>query len=193
MLLVVLPTATDLMKRTATLVRNLRKKKVVTPRARTNLATATKKKTTTSNDEDARGLKEGYRSGLEDLIASQLEEKGIEVSYESFSIPYTQPQKPRKYTPDFPLPNGIIIETKGRFVTADRQKHLWVKEQHPDLDIRFVFSNPNSRIGKKSTTTYAMWCSKNGFKYAKQKIPEEWLKEEPNGKSLAAIKRLTEQ
>jgi len=188
--LVVLPTATDLMKRTVTLVRNLRKKKAVTPRARTNLATATKKKTTTSN---GRGLKEGYRSGLEDLIASQLEEKGIEVSYESFSIPYTQPQKPRKYTPDFPLPNGIIIETKGRFVTADRQKHLWVKEQHPDLDIRFVFSNPNSRIGKKSKTTYAMWCSKNGFKYAKQKIPEEWLKEEPNGKSLAAINRLTEQ
>ncbi len=108
------------------------------------------------------------------------------VEYESLKVAYKQPAKDRTYTPDFPLPNGVIIETKGRFVTADRQKHLLIQAQHPDLDIRFVFTNPNTRIAKKSKTTYAMWCGKHGFKYAKaatpaqvkkgaSSIPKEWL------------------
>ena len=105
----------------------------------------------------------------------QLRTAGIDAQYEPFKIEYLKPAKPSKYTPDFVLPNGIIIETKGRFVTADRQKHLLIKAQRPDLDIRFVFSNPNQRISKQSQTTYAMWCEKNGFLYAKQIIPKEWL------------------
>jgi hypothetical protein len=138
------------------------------------------------------GQKHGWRSGLEEAVAEQLKERGIEVEFESFSVPFTQPQKPRKYTPDFPLPNGIIVETKGRFVTADRQKHLMVKEQHPDLDIRFVFSNPNQRISKQSQTTYQVWATAKGFLCAKKSIPDEWLKEPPNKKSLAAIASLKE-
>tara|TARA_R110001606_G_scaffold60362_2_gene142301 strand:+ start:1387 stop:1647 length:261 start_codon:yes stop_codon:yes gene_type:complete len=82
----------------------------------------------------------------------------------------------RTYTPDFELPNGIIIESKGRFVSADRKKHLKVKEQYPKLDIRFVFSNSRGKINKGSKTTYAMWCDKYGFKYADKEIPEKWLK-----------------
>jgi hypothetical protein len=92
-------------------------------------------------------------------------------------IGYIKPERDATYTPDFPLPNGIIIETKGRFLTADRQKHLLIKDQRPDLDIRFVFSNSRSKIGKKSKTTYAMWCEKNGFKYADKSIPTEWINE----------------
>jgi hypothetical protein len=83
----------------------------------------------------------------------------------------------RTYTPDFVLDNGIIIETKGRFIPSDRSKHLRIREQHPDLDIRFVFSNPNARLYKGSKSTYASWCEKYGFKYAKEKIPVEWIKE----------------
>lgn len=135
-------------------------------------------------------MAEGYRSGLEELIAKQLETAGIPVAFEAIRVPYVKPSKPSRYSPDFVLPNGVIIETKGRFVTADRQKHLFVKQQHPDLDIRFVFSNPNARIGKKSTTTYAMWCDKAGFQYAAKVIPQAWLKEPPNRASLAAIKTL---
>lgn len=92
-------------------------------------------------------------------------------------IKYIEPAKNRTYTPDFILPNGIIVETKGRFVTADRQKHLLIKAQHPELDIRFVFSNSKSRISKLSATTYAMWCEKNGYLFADKLIPKEWLKE----------------
>lgn len=109
------------------------------------------------------------------MVMEQLRAEGVDAQYESQVITYTKPAKPSKYTPDFTLPNGIIIETKGRFVTADRQKHLLIKAQHPELDIRFVFSNPNQRISKQSSTTYAMWCEKNGFLYAKQLIPREWL------------------
>ena len=121
--------------------------------------------------------KDGKRSGLESQVASQLDKLGVQYTYEKDVIHYTKPQKPAKYTPDFVLPNGIIVETKGRFVTADRQKHKSIKEQHPQLDIRFVFSNPNQKIGKKSNTTYAMWCEKHGFQFAKGFVPKEWLSE----------------
>lgn len=132
---------------------------------------------TSSKTLRAVGLREGFRSGLEDEVAKQLLILGIEPKYEELTIPYTKPARVHKYTPDFQLPNGIIIETKGRFVTADRQKHLLIKAQHPELDIRFVFSNPNARISKKSTTTYADWCRKNGFLFAHRRIPEEWINE----------------
>ena len=55
-----------------------------------------------------------------------------------------KPQKVHTYTPDFYLPKQkIFIETKGLFTSADRQKMRLVKEQHPDLDIRFIFNNSN--------------------------------------------------
>lgn len=137
------------------------------------------------------GLKHGWRSGLEEAVTTQLKSKGIAFEYESFAVPFTQPVKARKYTPDFfLLHNGIIVETKGRFVTADRQKHLMVKAQHPDLEIRFVFSNPNQRISKQSQTTYAMWCQAKGFKFAKARIPDEWCDEPVNQAALAAVETL---
>lgn len=118
----------------------------------------------------------GYRSGLEEKVAKQLEEAGIKVDYETTKIKYVQPETKHTYTADFILPNGIIVETKGRFVVADRKKHLLIKQQHPDLDIRFVFQRSQNTISKSSKTTYADWAIKNGFLYADKEIPEEWLK-----------------
>jgi len=123
------------------------------------------------------GRKHGFRSGLEKRIAQELEALGVDFSFESVQIAFTQPAKHRTYTPDFILPNGIVIETKGRFLTADRQKHLMVRECNPDIDIRFVFQNPRARISKRSKTTYGMWCEKHGFQYAKGSIPREWIDE----------------
>lgn len=140
---------------------------------------------------DQRGLVEGYRSGLEDKVADQLRSLSIPVIYEGTKIRYTPPRKTRTYSPDFILPNGIIIETKGRFVTADRQKHKHIKEEYPFLDIRFVFSNPNNRISKTSKTTYAKWCEDYGFAYAAKLIPREWLKEQPCNSRIAAIELAT--
>jgi len=125
------------------------------------------------------GIKYGYRSGLEAKVSDQLKEAGIDFEYESFKIEY-EVQEFRKYTPDFRLPNGIIIETKGRFVAADRKKHLLVQQQHPDLDIRFVFTNSKAKLNKGAKSTYADWCRKNGFFFADKWIPEEWLNETAN-------------
>jgi hypothetical protein len=117
----------------------------------------------------------GYRSGLEEDIDNSLKAIGVDGEYEQYKIPYIKPATQHKYTPDFRLPNGIFVETKGRFVTADRKKHLLIKEQHPNVDIRFLFQNANNRISKKSKTTYADWCIKHGFLFAEKEIPKEWL------------------
>ena len=124
------------------------------------------------------GLKYGFRSGLEERVAAELADQGVGFTFEERVVPYVKPERKAKYTPDFIIiKNGIVVETKGRFVTADRQKHLLVKAQHPDLDIRFVFSNSRQRISKTSKTTYAAWCEKNGFLYADKSIPKEWINE----------------
>lgn len=136
-----------------------------------------------------RAMREGYASGLEEAVGNALKRKGVPHEFEAHTIHFLQPARKARYTPDFVLPNGIIIETKGRFVTKDRQKHLNVKEQHPDLDIRFVFSNPQTRISKTSSTTYAMWCHKHGFQYAAKSIPDAWLKETPNPVAIEALKK----
>lgn len=121
-------------------------------------------------------LKHGYRSGLEDKTAEDLTKRGVKFGYENRKIKY-EVHENRTYTPDFNLPNGIIVETKGRFTTVDRKKHLLIKKQHPDLDIRFVFSNSRGKLYKGSKSTYADWCDKHGFMYADKRIPDEWTNE----------------
>lgn len=119
----------------------------------------------------------GYRSGLEERVQQELVSAGISYQYEPFKLPYTVPESKHTYTPDIVLSNGIIIELKGRLLTADRKKMKLVKEQHPELDIRFIFSTPNAKLSKGSKTTFAMWAEKNGFPWAQKSIPAEWSKE----------------
>lgn len=117
-----------------------------------------------------------FRSGLEKRTAAWLSLRKVKFKYEETRIPYAVSET-RHYTPDFQLPNGIYVETKGRFLPSDRKKHLLVKKQYPELDIRFVFSNPKAKIRKGSKTSYADWCDKHGFLYAQEYIPVEWVKE----------------
>ena len=84
-----------------------------------------------------------------------------------------------------PINNSFIVEAKGVFNSQDRKKHRLIKEQHPKLDIRFIFSNSKTKIGKKSQTTYAKWCELFNFKYhcvqsTKTPFPKEWLEEIKN-------------
>jgi hypothetical protein len=123
-----------------------------------------------------KGIKEGYKSGLEEKIAKQISDKGFKVQYETAVLDYIDPMV-HKYHPDFVLPNNITIETKGRFLPKDRRKHLLIKKQYPDMDLRFVFNNSKAKLSKKSKTTYADWCIKNGFKFADKLIPDEWFNE----------------
>jgi len=140
-----------------------------------------------------KGRKEraSYKSGLEDTVGKYLENKGIEFSYEPKwgKIHYTVPAKDRKYTPDFYIKTKsgktIIVETKGLWDAADREKHRLIKEQHPELDIRFVFTRSKAKLRKGSPTTYADICEGRGrgpfkgltWKYADKVVPDEWLQE----------------
>lgn len=150
--------------------------------------------TRTTTSKKARGLKHGYRSGLEERASKQIKEAGLEVIYEQDKVDYEIPARPSKYTPDFRLPKKggfFYVETKGRFVVSDRHKHLLIKKQRPDLDIRFVFSNAKAKIYKGSPTSYADWCDKHGFVWADKTIPTEWLheaRESTNGTSKGTIK-----
>lgn len=126
------------------------------------------------------GIKQGFRSGLEESTAKQLSSEGVKYKYEGkeSKVKYVKPETKHTYNPDFPLDGtNIILETKGRLLLSDRKKHILIREQHPELDIRFVFNNPNAKISKGSNTTYAMWCNKEGFKYCKAPVPQAWIDE----------------
>lgn len=132
-----------------------------------------------------------YRSGLEDKVHEQLTKKKVSFEYEPFDkkIVYTIPESVHKYTPDFILTTAtgktIYVETKGIWDSDDRKKHLLIRQQHPEIDLRFVFTRSKARIRKGSKTTYADICQGNGrgsfknvvWKFSDKLIPEEWWNE----------------
>ena len=125
----------------------------------------------------ANAIKHGYRSGFEHKVSDQLKENKIKFGYETTVIDYIKPETKHTYTIDFTLPNGILVETKGRWVPEDRKKHLLIKKQHPELDIRIVFMSGKTKIRKGSKTTYGMFCDKHGILWAEKTIPESWFSE----------------
>ena len=119
----------------------------------------------------------GFRSGLEQIVAKQIKHARHKLRYETIKIKWVD-FSIRSYTPDFVLDNGIIIEAKGFWSTADRRKHVEIKKQHTDLDIRMVFENSKRKIRKGSQTTYGGWCEKKEILFCDRVIPKSWLKEE---------------
>lgn len=117
------------------------------------------------------------RSGFEKKVAKHLNERGVKYKYESERLKYTVPATPRVYTPDFLLPNGILVEVKGKFDRDSRKKMALVIEQHPGLDIRLLFMRDNP-INKGSKTKYSDWCEERSIKYHVSplgEVPDAWL------------------
>lgn len=126
---------------------------------------------------DHKGLT--LRSGFEERTAKYLDSNKVKYEYETLVVDYVVPESTHKYKPDFILPNGIIVECKGRFTPQDRKKMSLVIEQNPDKDIRLLFMLDNT-LSKSSRTTYSSWCEKRGIKCHVSKngeIPVEWIKE----------------
>ena len=122
------------------------------------------------------GYRLPYRSKFEIKVAADLGKRKVAFEYDKFSFEYVP--KIRNYTPDFYLPESkIYIETKGRLTTNDRVKHLLIKDQWVDLDIRFVFVNAGNKISRTSKTTYPDWCDRHKFLWAEGLVPMEWLHE----------------
>lgn len=125
-------------------------------------------------------LKSKFKSRLEERIANQLVEAGIEPKYETEVIRYVVPERKARYTPDFPIGNKpIYLEAKGYFRTpAERQKMILSRDQNPGSDIRIIFQKAHNPIYKGSPTTNAMWAETNGFPWADGGVvPEAWLQE----------------
>lgn len=127
------------------------------------------------------------RSGFEKKVKDSLDGQKAKYGYETETLTYTMPASKHRYTPDFTLSNGIVVEAKGKFDAAARKKMALVIEQNPDRDIRMLFMRNNS-ITKTSKTKYSDWCDKRGVKYhvsIQGEVPEQWVKEKPKTKKGA--------
>jgi len=114
-----------------------------------------------------------FRSKFEARVAAGLRNQGVSFEYEALTLPY---QLELEYRPDFILPNGVIVETKGAFPTEDRRKMLAVKRQHPELDIRICFMKADVKLSRAPRSiTYWQWAEKAGFLWCEGAIPHSWL------------------
>ena len=107
-----------------------------------------------------------FASRFEAEVARKLDELGLSWEYEPCRIPW-QPAV-RYYKPDFKVtfPDGTerYIEVKGYFDPAMRSKMAQIREQHPDLDIAFLFMNDRAKITRAgNSTTYKEWAMKHGY------------------------------
>lgn len=122
------------------------------------------------------------RSGLEERVRKDLDERKIEYEYETVKLPYIKQTCPHcgeiikkgTYIPDFVI-GDLICEVKGRFTSQDRAKHIGVKKMNPEKDIRILFQR-DQKISKNSKTYYSDWCDKYEIPYAfGEAVPQSWL------------------
>ena len=121
--------------------------------------------------------KAGFRSAFEQRVADNLTALDIEFEYEPKDAELEYILEPKVYHPDFRLPNGILVETKGRLTVEDRVKLVKVRDQHPEVDLRLVFMYPLNKLTSRSKTRYWEWAEKNGFKWADSFVPRSWVDE----------------
>lgn len=110
-----------------------------------------------------------YKSKFEQEFASLYPQ----LEYEKDKIKYTVEHT---YHPDWKIKENTYIETKGLWKSADRAKHLYLREQHPEITVYLVFQNPNNKLSRVSKTTYSAFCEKHGIPWATiDSVPEEWF------------------
>lgn len=122
-----------------------------------------------------------YRSKFEANVAKEFKNHGIKFVYEPEVVHFIQPEKARKYTPDFRLTfkkgrGSILVETKGRLTSEDRKKLIWVREQNPKIKLVLLFMDSRKTLTKVSKTSYGDWCRKNDFEFYDFRfgLPKEW-------------------
>lgn len=130
------------------------------------------------------------RSGLEDRVADDLKNRGIGFTYETTTYPvvvpvatrgltcqncgHTKADRATRYTPDFFLDNGVIVEAKGRLTADNRRTYEAFVKQYPELDWRMLIQR-DQPIRKGSKTKYSDWCISLGVPYhIGERIPDEW-------------------
>jgi hypothetical protein len=118
------------------------------------------------------------RSKLEQDFEKILQDLNINYTYESTIISYIIPESSHKYKVDWSFDKPIFIETKGWLSSSiERKKYELIKKQYPNLDLRFIFANPNKYCGG-TKYSHATWAKKQGFKYCSindYETIKEWL------------------
>lgn len=132
-----------------------------------------------------------YKSLFEASIAEQFKLAKVRVKYEPYKMEFYQrvpsasckgcgsKEVTRKHTykPDWVSEDDyLIVESKGKFTSADRTKMIAIKAQYPDKDIRILFMRDNW-LTRKKLEKYSDWAERNGFTYAIGPVPKAWLKD----------------
>lgn len=120
------------------------------------------------------------RSKLEENFEYLLNDLQVQYNYENIKLTYTIPESKHTYLIDWSLPNNIYVETKGYLSDhKERTKYLLIKEQYPELDLRFVFMDSNKPCGG-AKYSHGTWATKHGFLYCGIKdmeIIKQWVQE----------------
>lgn len=133
---------------------------------------------------DGTGKAIKVRSNLEIKLATILTNLNVPWTYETKVISYIIPESVHTYTVDFSIGiKDLHIEGKGYLSDhTERNKYILIKQQYPNIDLRFVFENPNKLCGGMKQT-HAEWATKHGFKYCSIKdyeTIEKWVNESIN-------------
>lgn len=120
------------------------------------------------------------RSRLEIDVVRILSETNIPWEYEKSKLKYSIPESQHTYIVDFTVGN-LLLEGKGRLEDyAERKKYELIKEQHPEIDLRFIFADPDKIVGGTKKTTHKDWATKVGFQWCSVKDKatiQSWIKE----------------
>lgn len=133
------------------------------------------------------------RSNYEERVGVSITTHGVQFEYEPWLCAYyssvrgstcadcggNQILKLRWYTPDFVLPNGLIIEAKGKLTGANRTKILDILDTseyitRDNFRLLFMEDNKYGSAGRR----YSDWAEQYGIVYHVSRIgevPESWL------------------
>lgn len=122
------------------------------------------------------------RSALEDHFERFLQARGVKYAYEQLKVYFTPAPKKRSKLFDWfgPRPKKgerwRIVETKGYWHAKSRLAETLAIEQNPQIEVMYLFQNPNLPIVKGSKTTYAMWCEKKQIAWTESfDVAAKWL------------------
>jgi hypothetical protein len=115
----------------------------------------------------------GMRSMGEVYCAANMDQLKIPYQYEAVTLTYQH--APQKYTPDFILPNGFIVEFKGKMTAEVRKKLVSIKRSNPEKKIGIVFQKANNKLSSRpNATRYWEWAEANGYLWSEAYVPKAW-------------------
>jgi hypothetical protein len=121
------------------------------------------------------------KSGFEVTLVQQLDDSGVDYTYEAQALKFTPPSKARRKTFDWWITTRsgklIVVESKGWWAPKARLAEIECIKQNPEYDVRYVFMRSSTKINKTSKTSYADVCIKNNILFADGRIPDDWLDE----------------